>query len=312
MKRIYMLLLGCICYFSASSQSLEELKSMRDEKSKIASEKQKEADAIKAELASLESKITVLSGWNKGVFGGVGFNLNNSNNWATNSIKKSAAAAFSGALNGFANRQADKFFWNNSGVLNLGYLKFDNKSIPNDNSKFQRNTDVLRLASLYGRKLNKWVALSALGEYSSSMFNFNDPGIADLGVGFTLTPVQNLVVVVHPINYHFAFSDNAGVESTSALGAKIRADYARKFKGGISWASTLTSFLPYQSAAVDQPGLFEYTWLNTIGFNLWKGIGVGFTLGLRKADFETWGNEKLEEKTGVTQSFNTLGLSYAF
>ncbi|MFM2393937.1 MAG: hypothetical protein RLZZ546_1919, partial [Bacteroidota bacterium] len=193
----------------------------------------------------------------------------------------------------------------------LGYLKFDDKDDATDNTKFRRNTDVLRLASLYGYKLNSWIAISALGEYSSSIFNLNKPGILDLGAGVTLTPVQDLVVVIHPLNYHFAFSGNKAVESTSALGAKLRADYTRKFKGGVSWASTLTSFLPYGSSAAGAPGLFEYTWLNTIGFNLWKGIGVGFTLGLRQADFETWGNPEPNKK-GVTQSFNTVGLSYAF
>jgi hypothetical protein len=312
MRKIYLLILGLVLVVNMKAQTLEELKAMKAEKATVAGAKQAEADAIKAEIAALDSKITILSGWNKGVFGGVGFNLNNSSNWATNAVKNSAAAAFSGSINGFAKRNAEKYFWNNSGVFNLDYLKFDNKDISTDNTKFQRSTDVLRLASLYGYKLNKWIAISALGEYSSSLFNLNNPGILDLGVGATLTPVQDLVIVVHPINYHFAFSNATGVESTSALGAKIRADYSKKFKGGVSWASTLTTFLPYGSAATNQPGLFEYTWLNTIGFNLWKGIGVGFTLGLRKADFETWGNKAPLKKSGVTQSYNTLGLSYAF
>lgn len=296
---------------SSFGQTLEELKSMKDDKAKMAAAKQAEADAIKAEIADLDSKIIVLSGWRKGVFGGLGFNLNNSNNWATNAIPNSSSAALSGTLNAFANRQATKYFWNNSGVLNLGWLKFDDKDSDADNTKFRRNTDVLRLASLYGYKLNKWVAISALGEYSSSLFNFNKPGILDIGAGATITPIENMVIVLHPINYHFAFT-GSDVESTSALGAKLRIDYTKKFKGGISWASTLTSFLPYGSAAAGQPGLFEYTWLNTIGFNIWKGIGVGFTLGLRQSDFETFNAKLPNNNTGVTQSFNTLGISYAF
>lgn len=311
MKKVYLLMLTLLVGNLVFSQSLEELKKMRDEKAAVAAAKQADADAVKAEVTDLDSKITVLSGWKKGLFGGVGFNLNNSNDWQTNAIKNSSAAALSGALNVFANRQANKYFWNNSGVLNLGWLKFDDKDAETDNTDFRRTTDVLRLASLYGYKLNKWVALSALGEYGSSLFNFNKPGILDIGVGATLTPIQDLVVVVHPLNFHFAFSGADAVESTSALGAKIRADYTKKFKGGISWASTFTTFLPYGSADAGKPGLFEYTWLNTIGFNIWKGIGVGFTLGLRKADFETWANPAPNNK-GVTQSYNTLGISYAF
>lgn len=302
MKKILLIFTLAFLGWNINAQTLEELKKMKDEKAAIAAAKQAEADIVKAEIADLESKIVVLSGWRKGLFGGVGFNFNNSNNWQTNAIKNLTSSALSGNVNMFANRQASKYFWNNSASLNLGWLKIDDKDIETDNEKFQRNTDVLRLASLYGYKLNKWIAISALGEYSSSLFNFNEPGILDIGVGATLTPIENLVVVVHPLNYHFAFSGLDNVESTSALGAKLRADYTRKFAKGVSWTSTFTTFLPYGSADAGQPDLFEYTWINSIGFNLWKGIGVGVTYGLRQADFES----------SDTQSYSTIGLSYAF
>ncbi|MBP6397743.1 MAG: DUF3078 domain-containing protein [Saprospiraceae bacterium] len=306
MKKIFLMSCLCLSAWTMKAQTLDELKTMKAEKEGMAAAKQAEADAIKAEIADLTNKITIMSGWRTGVFGALGFSFNQSNNWQTNAIKNSTSATFSGSLSAFANRQAEKYFWNNSGNFNLGYLKFDDEDVETDDDKFKRSTDVLRFASLYGYKLNKWVAISALGEYSSSLFNINNPGILDLGAGATLTPITNLVVVVHPLNYHFAFSDAEGVESVAQLGAKVRADYTRKFKGGISWASTLTTFLPYGSSEAGQPGLFEYTWLNTVAFNVWKGIGVGFTYGLRQADFETW------TKKGVTQSYSTLGLSYAF
>ncbi|MDX1702207.1 MAG: hypothetical protein R3250_16390, partial [Melioribacteraceae bacterium] len=63
----------------------------------------------------------------------------------------------------------------------------------------------------------------------------------------------------------------------------------------------LTTFVPYSSAEEPEPTLFEYTWLNTLSFEVWKGIGVGFTLGIRNAEFES----------PDTQSFYSLGLSYA-
>lgn len=306
MKKIFLMSCLCLAAWTMKAQTLDELKTMKAEKEGMAAAKQAEADAIKAEIADLTNKITIMSGWRTGVFGALGFSFNQSNNWQTNAFKNSTSAAFSGSLNVFANRQAEKYFWNNSGVFNLGYLKFDDEDNEADDADFRRSTDVLRFASLYGYKVKKWVAISALGEYSSSLFNFNNPGILDIGAGATLTPVNNLVVVIHPLNYHFAFSDAEGVESVAQLGAKVRADYTRKFKGGIAWSSTLTTFVPYTGADAGQPGLFEYTWLNTVAFNLWKGIGVGFTYGLRQADFETW------TKKGVTQSYSTLGLSYAF
>jgi hypothetical protein len=315
MRSKLLLLLLIFSFINLSkAQTLDELKALKAEKAKMAADKQGEADKIKGEVAALDSKISILSGWKKGFFGGVGLNLNNSNDWQTNAIKNSAAASLTGAINTFANRNATKYFWNNSGILNLGWLKFDDKDVSSDNTDFRRNTDVLRLASLYGYKLNKWIALSGLGEYSSSFFNFNNPGIADIGFGATLTPIQDLVVVLHPFNYHVGFGSE-GISTQSALGAKVRADYARKFKS-VSWNSTLTTFLPYQGTKTNAASLFEYTWLNTIGFNLWKGIGVGFTLGLRKADFETFIPTPVpsgkKSRTDVNQSFNTLGLSYSF
>ena len=34
------------------------------------------------------------------------------------------------------------------------------------------------------------------------------------------------------------------------------------------------------------PSLFEYTWINSLAFEVWKGIGVGISFGLRNAEFE--------------------------
>ena len=52
-----------------------------------------------------------------------------------------------------------------------------------------------------------------------------------------------------------------------------------------------------------QAGLMEYTWLNTISFEVWNGIGVGIGAGLRSADFEA---------IDQTQTYYNLGLSYGF
>jgi hypothetical protein len=76
----------------------------------------------------------------------------------------------------------------------------------------------------------------------------------------------------------------------------------------VNWSSTLTGFFPYGGDTEIVEGdpnsavsLAEYTWINTLSFQVWKGIGVGVSLGLRKSDFEFDG----------TQNFYSLGLSYA-
>lgn len=62
---------------------------------------------------------------------------------------------------------------------------------------------------LYGRNLSEKWAASALMEYRTTIIdNFNDPGYLDVGIGVTWTPIDNLIVVIHPLNYNFVFAKN--------------------------------------------------------------------------------------------------------
>ena len=158
--------------------------------------------------------------------------------------------------------------------------------------------DILNLSSLYGYRMNSKFAFSALAELNTSVRNFVNPGAFDIGIGGTWTPTNSLVVVFHPLNYHAAISRTDGIDSATALGLKLRADYTKGYViGGKNFnvSSTFSSFLPYSDEDVQ-----EFTWVNSISFELWKGIGVGLGAGLRKADFES------ED----TQSYYSFGLTY--
>jgi len=96
----------------------------------------------------------------------------------------------------------------------------------------------------------------------------------DLGVGATWTPIENLVVVVHPLNYNFVFSNTDAVYESS-LGAKILVDYTKSF-GKLNIKSNLSAFQSYESS-----DLSNWTWINSLGYTVWKNIGVGFEFGLR-------------------------------
>ena len=97
----------------------------------------------------------------------------------------------------------------------------DDKDDPTDDDSFRQATDVFNISSLYGRKLSEKFAISGLVEYRTTILsNFNDPGYLDLGVGATWTPIENLVVVIHPLNYNFVFADE-GTVFESSLGAKF-------------------------------------------------------------------------------------------
>ena len=75
---------------------------------------------------------------------------------------------------------------------------------------------VRRERSLYGKNINEKWAVSGLLEYRTTILNnFNDPGYLDLGVGATWTPIDNLIVVIHPLNYNFVFSKEDAIFESS-------------------------------------------------------------------------------------------------
>lgn len=304
------------------AQTLDELKAQKASLLEQQAAKQAEADAFNGELADLASKIEVLSGWQLGLNGLVGLNFNTSNNWQANANRNSSSSTLNIGINAFANNIKEKSFWRNTLNTNVSWQGLDNDTKDDvDGGDFleNRNGDVLIFSSLYGFRLGSDWAVSVLGDLNTSVFNFLSPGSADIGAGVTWTPsaVPNLAVVIHPLTYHFAFSGLDGVDSQSALGAKVKATYSHAFPGGITWSSNLGAFLPYNNEksaitylnednveVTDEAGLTEWTWINTINVaDIWKGVGVGFTLGLRQADFEY--------PEGL-QSYTALGFTYGF
>ena len=158
-------------------------------------------------------------------------------------------------------------------------MKFDNKDIPEDmeNEEFQVASDAFNLTSLFGYKINDKWAVSVLGEYRTSILDekFNNPGYFDIGAGATWMPITDLVVVIHPLNYNFVFADE-GFNFTSSLGTKIVADYTKQITKGVTWKSNFSTFLSYE----DPENFSNWTWVNTFT-TAYKGIGIGFDLGLR-------------------------------
>ena len=306
MKKLSILFLLVFVSFSVNAQTAEELKKEQaPKKAKIAQ--------LNGEVESLQAKIDALPGWRKGAFGTIGGSISGFNNWYSRSAPNASAGNIGITVNGFANLIEEDFFWRNSGAINVGWVKIDDKDDVTDSENFETATDVFTLSSLYGKRLNKKWALSGLAEYRTTIIdNFNDPGYLDLGAGITWTPTNNLVVVVHPGNYNFVFSDGESV-FTSSLGAKIVADYTKKY-GKLSVKSNLSVFQSYKTA-----NLSNWTWTNSFGYTLWKGIGVGFELGIRNNKQEALNNAKITDANASfssvdnkIQSYWLFGLSYAF
>ncbi|WP_452220607.1 DUF3078 domain-containing protein [Lacinutrix salivirga] len=312
MKKLLFLLAFSVGIVSIQAQTKEELVAQKNEK-------QAAADAAQAEANALQAQIDALPGWRVGAFGTIGGSISNFSNWYAQGAPNNSSGNIGISVNGYANLIEDKFFWRNALTSNLNWVKLDNKDTNLDSEKFNPTTDVFNLSSLYGRKLSEKFAVSGLMEYRTTLLdNFNDPGYLDVGVGGTWTPIDNLIVVIHPLNYNFVFADNDSVFESS-LGAKIVADYTRQI-GKVSFKSNLSMFQSYKSGDYS-----NVTWTNSFSYTLWKMIGVGFDFGLRSNKQEalnyalgqfdpmsTAATPSFDNVDNKLQSYWLLGLSYNF
>lgn len=297
---------------AGQSQTKEELETQKAEKQAI-------ADAAQAEANALQAQIDALPGWRVGAFGTIGGSLSNFSNWYAQGAPNNSSGNIGFTVNGYANLIQEKFFWRNALTTNLNWVKLDNKDIDTDDDDFNPTTDVFNISSLYGRNITDKLAASALMEYRTTILNnFNDPGYLDVGIGATWTPIENLIVVVHPLNYNFVFAENDAVFESS-LGAKIVADYTRQI-GAINFKTNLSAFQSYKSN-----DLSNFTWTNSFSYTLWKMIGVGFDFGLRSNKQEALayalgqfdplsGDDEptFDNVDNELQTYYTIGLSYKF
>lgn len=307
-KHLLLLILLIGITSSIHAQTKEELQAQKGEKQAIANKAQAEANALQA-------KIDALPGWRIGAFGTIGGNFSNFDNWYSQGTPNNASGNIGFTVNAYANLVKEKFFWRNALTTNLNWVKLDNKDSNLDDSNFKSTTDVFSISSLYGHKFSNKFAVSGLGEYRTTLLdNFNDPGYLDIGVGATWTPIKNLIVVIHPLNYNFVFSDEDTIFESS-MGAKIVADYTRQI-GAISFKTNLSAFQSYKSSNYS-----NWTWTNSFSYKLWKMIGVGFDFGLRNNKQEALSYALAQDPATATsfddvnndlQTYYTIGLSYKF
>jgi len=305
------LLLSAFLMFAITfgfSQTKEELEAQKGEK-------QAEIDKFQGEADALQAQIDALPGWRIGAFGTIGGSLSEFSNWYSQGTPNNSAGNIGFTVNGYADKIEDKYFWKNALTLNLNWLKFDDKDDPTDDDSFKATTDVFNISSLYGYRVTDTWAASVFGEYRTTLLdNFNDPGYLDLGIGMTWTPNSDLTVVIHPLNYNFVFADNDTIFESS-LGAKIVADYTKTI-GKLNIKSNLSMFQSYENS-----NLSNWTWTNSFGYDIWKGIGLGFDFGLRDSKQEALNYALAQTPPTATsfddvdndlQTFWTFGLSYKF
>lgn len=309
MKKVTLAFAAMFAMTLTYAQTLDELKADQ-------AVKKDSVKAIQGRVDALQGQIDALPGWKKGVFGTLGANLAGSKNWYSQGTPNNASGNIGIGINGFANLVKEKFFWRNSGNINLQWVKLDDKDIDTDDDGFNGTTDVFNISSLYGHKLNEKFAISALAEYRTSIVNnFNDPGYLDVGIGATWTPVTDMVVVIHPLNYNFVFAKEDAVYESST-GAKIVVDYTKQL-GTVNFKTNFSTFQSYKSG-----DLSNWTWVNSFGYTIWKSIGLGFEFGLRNNRQEALANALGQSPTitptptfdnidNPVQSYWLFGLNYS-
>ena len=313
MKKVLVTFSFLILCATAFGQTKEELQGQ-------IAPKAAEIAKLQGEVNALKAKIDGLPGWRKALFGTIGGSLTEQRNAFAQGIPDNSSGNIGFTVNGYANLIKEKFFWRNSGTLNLSWVKLDNIRDATDSENFDPTTDIFTVSSLYGRNITKKLAYSALAEYRTTVLNnFNDPGYLDAGIGFTWLPIENLVVVAHPLNYNFVFSDSDAVFQSS-LGAKVVVDYTKKI-GAVNFKSNASAFISYEDT-----NLSNWAWNNSLAYTLWNKIGVGVDFGLRgnRQEAANFQNNMLiadgEDPLGLDdnaidnriQTYWTLGLSYAF
>lgn len=293
-----------VCLTSMNAQTKEELKSEQAVKNDSIKALQSKVDAI-------QSKIDAIPGWKIKAFGTIGGSISGFNDWYAKETPNSSVGNFGININATADLNEAKYFWKNEVNINLSWIKFDDKDDDTDSDKYEIATDVLNISSLYGYKLTDKIAASTLGEYRSTLVdNFNNPGYLDFGIGATWSPLSDLLIVLHPLNYNYVFSSGDS-QYESSLGAKIVADYSKSIYD-INFKSKLSIFVSYEDSNYS-----NWTWTNSFAYSFWKGIGVGFDLGLRKNKQEAL-NYALDSDPDATfdtidnklQSYWLVGLNY--
>jgi len=342
---IFTLVLGLFCFAGIQAQSLEELKSMK-------ADKEAAIIALQSEVDGLDKQIYTFPGWKFGGVGVAGFNALSNNDWYALGTPNASNQALSIGVGGFANLDLEKYFWRNLIDVNVARsAAFTDKD--NNNTKTVALTNGLNLSSLFGYKIAPKWALSAEGRYTTSLLKFapndlnsllddeyefalNSPGQATISAGLTWLPINNLVVIIHPLGYQ----QNWPGEFISSAGAKIGATYAGEIIKNVSWTSNLTAFVPYGGSdeavklissdevtvlgtqLYEQSDLVNWEWINGFSTSIWKGVGLAFNVGLKQNKQQAdLGQALLKESNdsflpnfseNPLQSYYTLGLAYTF
>lgn len=314
-------LLLCLNSTFLCAQTLDSLKLLRKEKN--AQKKQ-----LDRQIDSLTKAIQSYPGWKAGFSGVVGVDFTGSRNWFANAIENNDTRAYSTSFNAFANYDRKKLFSRNSLNTILQVQRVKNTDI-NDDTGIEESTNKListasnfSISSLNGYRYSKEFALSLEAAYETGIVNidetegkvisiFNDPGQLTMSIGGSWSPNDQLYLSVHPLGAQWNFPN---ASYSSSVGSRLSGTYNGELFNFLAWTTDLRAFIAYQgdeSENYTANDLSTWNWTNTFTISdLIGGVGLGFTLGLRRNKQLAF-NKNVVENAGKVQMYYAIGLSYA-
>lgn len=202
----------------------------------------------------------------------------------------------------FANRKADKWFWNNSFSLQISAQRLG-KTKPSQPTGFQKNLDVVQINSRYGYQLgsDKWffavdgtARTLLLKTYASNYLSpinaedvvvskFLAPLQATVSPGIDYKPNPHLSVFYSPCGIQYIlvndktiadrniFGNERGQNYFLGLGSELKVAYTNKYYGD---RLSVTSGLRFFSNYLKEPQNIDVLFNNTFSIMIFKGLSL--------------------------------------
>ena len=234
-----------------------------------------------------------------------------------------------------ANLKKAKYFWNNSGGLQLGAQRIGGKD-----ADFQKSLDILRLGSRYGYSIvgeKLFAAIDGTAEsqllrtYAGNLLNgvdsnllseFLAPARFSIAPGIDYKPTKNLSFFFSPASFNLTYVGNdhlAGLKGEplgnearknyrSQIGFGLKGQYANKyFKDRVAVSSKFAWFADYKQSLNG-----NVLWQNTLDIQIFKGLSLGLFGDLFYDHFTLVQVEKVPEGTSPDDIRPYLGLKPAY
>jgi hypothetical protein len=269
-------------------------------------------DARLKEVNNMAAEKDTALGWAFG--GGIGLDFAMLGLWNPKVGAGANRVGIGGLGTIFASKKEDKWFWRSVFSLQLSTQKIGRTSSTQPDG-FQKNVDVMRLGSRYGRKIGngKWYVagdmfvqtqllqtyssnyLSAINDQDRVVSKFASPITVTFSPGIDYKPDNHFSFFYSPCGVQWIYVADDAIAATGVHGNDVERDasgavisYENDFLGIGSELKTsyvnkyfddrlsVTSGLRLYSNYLREPQNIDVLFTNNLNFNLFKGISLQF------------------------------------